>query len=183
MPTVTGTATFTNATNNINLADLGGIGIEPGDVIQVADSTLNDQLYTVEVITDADNVIVNQAHAGGTTTKSLIDESATAGVTISLLTKWYNAQDGLGQAPVDVFGDRLAATLYYGPPNRSMQVTMTTSTGTNRVLKTEVDGLPSGFADGNNTTNDGWSVNFTVPAGLPYERVAQSGCNAWVETR
>ena len=62
---VTGTATFTNSDNNINLTGIGNLGglTEAGDVIQVTGSTGNNKLYTVEFRTDANNIIVNEAHA------------------------------------------------------------------------------------------------------------------------
>ena len=62
---VTGTANFTNSDNNINLTGIGNLGglTEAGDVIQVTGSTGNNKLYTVEFRTDANNIIVNEAHA------------------------------------------------------------------------------------------------------------------------
>jgi len=92
---VTGTATFTNSTNNIALTGIGSIGLEIGDVVQVTGTANNNKLFTVEVITDSGNIIFNQAHAGGTTSKSFVDETVSANVT--LLAKWYAASLGLGQ--------------------------------------------------------------------------------------
>src|SRR5690606_37835365 len=58
-PSMTGTATFTKLTNNIELTDIRDeLALEVGDVIQISGSADNDNLYTVESITDADNVIV-----------------------------------------------------------------------------------------------------------------------------
>lgn len=132
-PSVTGSATFTNSTNNIALPSIGAIdGLEVGDVLQVSGSTNNDTEFTVEIITDDDNVIVNQAHAGGTTTKSLVDETAT--VTITLLAKWYNAPIGLGQGWVDVASSRSDTVNYTPPTNRSIKVSISitsTSSGIN----------------------------------------------------
>jgi len=67
----------------------------------VAGSASNDGVYTVEEggITDANNVIVNEAHAGGTTTKSLTDE--TVAVTVTLVCKAKNAPLGYGQGWVN----------------------------------------------------------------------------------
>lgn len=116
-----GFATFTNSTNNISLVGIGAIeGLEAGDVLQVSGSTNNNTEFTVEVITDANNVIVNQAHAGGTTSKSLIDETAT--VVIKLLSKWYNAEIGLGQGWVDVTASRTATVNHPSLTNRSMRI-------------------------------------------------------------
>lgn len=122
-PTIaTGSATFTNATNNIALTGIG-IGVEIGDVLQVSGSTNNDTEFTVEVITDANNVIVNQAHAGKTTTKALVDETAT--VTVKLLAKWYNASDGLGQGWVNVKAVRALDTTYPNLTNRELKIAIT----------------------------------------------------------
>lgn len=78
-PSITGSATFTNSTNNVSLTGIGDIaGLEVGDVYKVTGSASNDKEFTVEVITDSNNVIFNQSHAGGTTTKSLVDEATSA---------------------------------------------------------------------------------------------------------
>ena len=98
----TGTAIFTATTNNINLTGIG-VGVEVGDVIQIsgADDAKNNSAFTVEVITDANNVIVNQAHAGKGTTKNVATRAGDTGVTVKLLAKWYNAPIGLGRADVN----------------------------------------------------------------------------------
>ena len=121
--TVTGTATFTNSTNNIALTGIGSIGLEIGDVVQVTGTANNDKLFTVEVITDSGNVIVNQAHAGGTTIKSLVNETVSA--TVTLVTKWFNAPVGLGQGWVDVTSSRSVGVSYTYAANRSMETTVT----------------------------------------------------------
>ena len=98
---VTGTATFTNSTNNIALTGIGNItGLADGDVIEVTGSVSNNDVYTVEGITDTGNVIVNAEHAGGTTSKSLTDE--TVAVTVTLVCKAKNAPLGYGQGWVAV---------------------------------------------------------------------------------
>jgi len=98
--TITGSAVFTQSTNNIGLTGIGSIGLAVGDVITVTGASSNNKDFTVEVITDANNIIVNQAHAGGTTTKSLVDQTATA--TITLLARAKNAAPGMGQGLVSV---------------------------------------------------------------------------------
>lgn len=118
---VTGTATFTNSTNNIALVGIGAIaGLEVGDVLQVSGSTNNNTEFTVEVMTNDDNVIVNQAHAGGSTSKSLTNE--TASVTVTLLSKWYDAPMGLGQGWVN-----------FSEVERPTNITQTNNTG--RLIK------------------------------------------------
>ena len=142
-----GTATFTNSTNNINAVGIG-IGVEVGDVIQISGATnaKNNSEFTVEVITDDNNVIVNQAHAGGTTSKSLVDETAT--VTIKLLCKWYLAPIGLGQGWVDVISERAGGVAYMGLKNRAIIACVTygnaSTTNANRSALT-VDGITTTY--------------------------------------
>jgi hypothetical protein len=141
--TVTGTATFANSTNNINLTDIGSIaGLEVGDVIQVSGSVGNNSEFTVEVITDANNVIVNQAHASGSTTKSLATETATAGVTVQLLVKWYSAVIGLGQGWIQ-FSTALRAvgTTYTNTTGRSIEITLQYVSSNGTQTNIIVDGL------------------------------------------
>lgn len=135
-----GTATFTNVDNNINLAGLG-VHPEVGDVIQISGSTNNDTEFTVEFITDNDNVIVNAAHAGGTTSKSLVDETAT--VTVTLLCKWYLAPVGLGQGWVDVTSSMLADTPYLNNTGRLIKSCVSGSSGVfaDRQVTGSVDGV------------------------------------------
>ena len=97
----TGTATFNATTNNINLTGIG-IGVEIGDVIQIsgANDAKNNSEFTVEVITNANNIIVNQAHANRGTPKNVATQASDTGVTVKLLAKWYNAPIGLGRAEV-----------------------------------------------------------------------------------
>ena len=121
---ITGTATFTNSDNNIALTGIGSIGLEIGDVVQVTGTANNDKLFTVEVITDDDNVVVNQAHAGGTTSKSLVNETVSA--TVTLVAKWYNAADSLGRGWVDVTIDRSQNVAYSTLINRGFIVIVST---------------------------------------------------------
>ena len=116
---ITASATFTNSTNNIALTGIGSIGLEIGDVVQVTGTASNNKLFTVEVITDSGNVIVNQAHAGGTTIKSLVDETVSA--TVTLLTKWFNAPIGLGQGWVNQTSSLSRGVTYTGIQGRGME--------------------------------------------------------------
>lgn len=122
---VSGTATFTNANNNINLAGIGAIeGLEIGDVIQISGSAkaTNNSEFTVENITNSDNIVVNYEHRGGSSSKSLTNETAKAGVTVKLLCKWFNAPLGLGQGWVGKSGvsERFINSNYSYIANRSM---------------------------------------------------------------
>ena len=149
--TITASATFTNSTNNIALVGLGSIGLEIGDVIEVTGTDDNDKLFTVEVITDADNVIVNQAHAGGTTIKSLVDETISA--TVTLVAKWFNAPIGLGQgycAP-----SRSENVTYTNPTGRSIYLSIKSTANSNSLSTTSlvVDGL---YIKRERQDNTGW---------------------------
>lgn len=121
----TGTATFNSTTNNINLTGIG-IGVEIGDVIQISGAidAKNNSEFTVEVITDANNIIVNQAHANKGTTKNVAARSGDTGVTVKLLSKWYNAPAGLGQDWVNVTASRSAGVSYLNPTGRTTKVTL-----------------------------------------------------------
>ena len=117
----TGTATFTATTNNINLTGIG-VGVEIGDVIQIsgADDTKNNSEFTIEVITDANNVIVNQAHANKGTSKNVATRVSDTGVIVKLLAKWYNAPIGLGRGWAITV--RNASTTYINNTNRTIKI-------------------------------------------------------------
>jgi len=135
---ITGTATFTNASNNIALPGIGSIGLEIGDVVQVTGTASNNKLFTVEVLTDSGNVIVNQAHAGGTTTKSLVNETIIT--TVTLLTKWFNAAAGLGQGYANVTAQRSLNVTYTNSTQRSI------SYGPGSLVKAGVSDYKSGWS-------------------------------------
>jgi hypothetical protein len=143
---ITGTATFSNSTNNIALTGIGAIGLEVGDVVQVTGTASNNKLFTVEVITDDDNVVVNQAHAGGTTSKSLVDETVSA--TVTLVTKWFSAAPGLGLGWVDVSSSRTQGVTETNNLKRniSVSVRMVSYTLNPRIIA-------QGFVDGNEVTS------------------------------
>lgn len=124
----TGIATFNSTTNNINLTGIG-IGLEIGDVIQIsgADDVKNNSEFTVEVITDNNNIIVNQAHANKGTTKNVANRIGDTGVTVKLLAKWYNASEGLGQGWVDVTSSRSLGISYPSQPNRNTKINLMSS--------------------------------------------------------
>ena len=125
----TGTATFTATTNNINLTGIG-LGVEIGDVIQIsgADDAKNNSEFTIEVITDANNIIVNQAHASKGTSKNVANRASDTGVTVKLLAKWYNAPVGLGQGWVNVTSSRISNTTYLNSTNRSIGISIIVDT-------------------------------------------------------
>lgn len=171
----TGTATFNSTTNNINLTGIG-LGVEIGDVIQIsgADDAKNNSDFTIEVITDANNIIVNQAHAGKGTTKNVATRASDTGVTVKLLAKWYNAPIGLGQGWAIVEASRNKAVLYSNNTNRTIVVSSRFSgivaVGTSLIIK--VDGNYIEIVQGETTNAIGHSVSAEVPAGSTYEVIS-----------
>lgn len=183
-----GSATFTNVDNNISLANIGR-GVEIGDVLTISGSASNDKEFTIEVITDSDNVIVNQAHAGGTTTKSLVNE--TANVSVVLLAKWHNAGEGLGQGWVDVTTSRSLDTPYSNDTMRTIDVNVSkiVSNGRARIGLT-IDGVTVSKSGTQSTATVFTCVSGTICKGSTYESgsagvgVALDGAlDTWAERR
>lgn len=166
---VTGTATFTALTNNINLTNIS-LNREIGDVIDLSGSlsaaASNDPYFTIEFITDVNNVIVNSAHANGTTSKSLIDETL-VGATISLVSKWNVAPLGLGQGWVAT-SRFAAATNYPNLTNRTIKVHsyLTVTGGGSRTI--HVDGFEADIYSNANTGNQTFSLKAEVPSGSEF---------------
>ena len=183
-PTIaTGTATFNSTTNNINLTGIG-IGVEIGDVIQIsgAEDAKNNSEFTIEVITDNNNIIVNQAHANKGTGKNVANRSGDTGVTVKLLAKWYNASDGLGQDWVDVTNLRAGNTPYPNNTNRMIfaEFKGTGSTDANRV-RIEIGTIFIESAVQGVTVS---SVFAAIPAKTPiYKYIGPNGINAVKELR
>ena len=76
---LTGSATFDGLTQNINLTNIGNITLAIGDVIEVSGTTSNNKLFTVEGITNNNNIVVNYEHRGTSTPNPkgrLINETA-----------------------------------------------------------------------------------------------------------
>lgn len=186
-PTLTASATTNVTTNNIAMTGIGIIGtLEVGDVIQMSGfaNASNNSEFTVEVITDDDNVIVNQAHAGGTTSKSLITETATA--TIILLTKWYNASDTLGRDWVDLTSTNSSGVTYTNPTPRAFVIRVVNGNGSLSYGKVDITMnskvYPSKFMTGNTNGNYGITENFTVKEGT-YSLSFYSLVFFWAELR
>tara|TARA_R110000772_G_C13262926_1_gene435562 strand:- start:140 stop:1195 length:1056 start_codon:yes stop_codon:yes gene_type:complete len=180
-PSVTGTATFTASTNNIALAGIDGLtGLADGDVIEVTGSASNDGVYTAESITTG-NVIVNAAHAGGTTSKSLTDEAID--VTVTLVAKANVAALGYGQGWVDVTLDRAVATNYTNSTGRSIMLLITK--GDDGLSSVIIDGisLPGWRADG--ATNIRVPMSVVVPPGSTYSlgNPTPGNFQQWAELR
>jgi len=174
---VTGTAIFTNSDNNINLTGIGSIGLEIGDVVQVTGTVSNNKLFTVEVITDTNNLIVNAAHAGGTTIKSLVDETVSA--TVTLVAKWFNAGLGVGQGWVKP--TRSASVLYTNNTGRAVFVIVSFNAANSGADRVEVDGvrITESFVPG----GEDLPQSFTVPSGSTYEAFKSNALIGWAELR
>jgi hypothetical protein len=181
--TVTGTATFTNSTNNIALTNIGSIGLEIGDVVQVTGTASNNKLFTVEVITDDDNLIVNAAHAGGTTSKSLVDETVSA--TVTLVAKWFNASVGLGQGWVDVTSSRSTGVMYTNQAGRAIEVGVYVGVANNSDGSDLVgDFLIDGVSRGTGGTDEGGFIfheSHLIPNASTYKKTGISA--VWTEVR
>ena len=187
---LTGTATFTNSTNNIALTGIGSIGLEVGDVIQVTGTASNNNLFTVEVITDSGNVIVNSAHAGGTTSKSLVNETVSA--TVTLLSKWVNAPVGLGEGWVSLMAGRAKDIIYTNNTGRSLSVMVSVADVTNddANITAYVDDLQLSVSEDNPYSDSASAsratVSFLVPNESTYEinfLTDSDTLNTWVELR
>lgn len=129
VPGKTGTTLFTRTSNNISHIDIvPSLQLEAGDVILIENTTKNDGLYTVEVITNDSNIIVNEAHKNGAGPLSLTLETANT-CTIKRLSKWYNAPPGLGQAWVDMTSSRSSNISYQPPYARGIEVSISWAKG------------------------------------------------------
>lgn len=187
-PTIaTGTATFNSTTNNINLTGIG-IGVEIGDVIQIsgAEDAKNNSEFTVEVITNANNIIVNQGHANKGTTKNVATRASDTGVTVKLLAKYYNAPPSLGRDYVNMAASRTHSTSYPNNTKREMIVSIEIGSGNPQGCQAYVDNKRIVY--GVNTTPDcNTTVTFTVPAGSIYlannNGVGGSSVSFWHELR
>lgn len=174
----TGTATFTATTNNINLTGIG-VGVEIGDVIQIsgAEDAKNNSEFTIEVITDNNNIIVNQAHANKGTTKNVAARASDTGVTVKLLAKWYSADDSLGRGWVDVTSSRANLTTYTNNTNRAIELLITCNNRNGTApyaMRLYLDGLVSAYAGSTNWGNTAGSTGYipitcTVPKNVTYK--------------
>ena len=171
----TGTATFTSTTNNINLTGIS-IGVETGDVIQIsgAEDAKNNSEFTVEVITDAHNVIVNQAHANKGTNKNIAARSGDTGVTVKLLAKWYNAEPTLGRDWVNLTSSRAFATTYDNLTNRAIPVCVLNTNGT--VVHTIT-------TNGSTQCYTGFTTQVTIPRGTYKIDINVGSLLYWSEMR
>lgn len=183
----TGTATFNSTTNNIKLTGIG-VGLEVGDVIQIsgAEDSKNNSEFTVEVITDANNIIVNQGHANKGTIKNVATRASDPNVTVKLLAKYYNAPPSLGRYYVNMAASRTHSTSYPNNTKREMIVSVEIGAGNPQGCQAYVDGKRVVYSV-NTTPSSNTVITFTVPAGSVYlannNGVGGSSVNSWHELR
>ena len=182
----TGTATFTATTNNINLTGIG-IGVEIGDVIQIsgAEDVKNNSEFTVEVITDDDNIIVNKAHANKGTRKNVAARASDTGVTVKLLVKWYNASIGLGQDWVDVTASRVTGTTYTNSTGKPIEIFVSTEASSVNTIKFYVNNVVIGVTGvASSCASASGGTTITVPNGATYQVTSCANIfNRWFELR
>ena len=187
-PSITGTVSFNSTTNNIQLTNIvASLGLEIGDVIQIsgADDAKNNSEFTVEVITDNNNIIVNQAHANKGTSKNVANRVGDTGVSIKLLCKWYNAHLGLGQGLVDVTSNRTTGANYPTQPNRAIKVMIrTTSTTTAKFIALDLNGERVNAVE-NYGSGGPWALALseTIPSGSTYRLNVINDLGKWMEYR
>lgn len=178
-----GTATFDATTNNINLTGIG-IGVEIGDVIQISGATdsKNNSEFTVEVITDANNIIVNQAHANKGTTKNVAARVSDVGIVVKLLAKWHNAPLGLGQDWVNVKTSRTSGTTYTNNFGRPIQV-MVYGYFSDGNFEIYINGKVVKIIS-SNTTYWIWNFDNIIPKGATYSITGTNNIiSQWEELR
>lgn len=169
-PSLTGTVSFNSTTNNINLTNIvTALGLEIGDVIRISGATdlKNNSEFTVEVITDANNIIVNQGHSNKGTTKNVATRASDTGVTVKLLVKYYNAPPSLGRDYVSMSASRLHNTSYTNNTKREMIVCAELGQANTQGCAALVDSKRVAYSI-NVQTSISSGVNFTVPAGSSY---------------
>lgn len=186
-PTIaTGTATFTATTNNINLTGIG-VGVEIGDVIQIsgAEDAKNNSEFTIEVITDANNIIVNQAHANKGTSKNVATRASDTNVSVKLLAKGYNADSSLGRDWVNLTTSRSIGTTYPNNTNRAMEVcTITNGAVIGQAAQFTVSGVLLELSQQSVSSNNAHSASGVVPKGAIYTCTAtQTTIVGWSELR
>lgn len=182
-----GTATFNSVTNNINLIGIG-IGVEIGDVIQIsgAEDVKNNSEFTVEVITDDNNIIVNQGHANKGTSKNVVNKVDDTNVTVKLLAKYYNAPPSLGRDMVSMLSSRSHSTNYVNNTGREMIVSAEVGNANTQGIQALVDGKRVSYCINTHPTVNA-TVQFSVPKGSIYlvsnNGVGGSTFATWYEVR
>lgn len=170
-PSVTGTVTLSNAPNTVALTNIvTDLGLEFGDVIDISGVGLR----RIDSIPNNNSVVVNAAHSTNQSNGPLALPSNTMSRTITLVSKWYNAARGLGQAFVERSGQRAIGVSsnwgsnYQGAPGNvptDIIIGAVLTSGTSW-LEVEIGGI-AGIATSAmaGTANSKATLSFTVPPG------------------
>ena len=142
---VTGSITYTSGTNSIALTGVGSLsGLAVGDIVEVTGTANNDNTYTVETITGANEIKVNELHAGKSYGKSLTTETVLS--TVTLVCKANNAPAGYGndwvigmQASDRQIGTGGVPVLYTNSTGRPLHVITTLYMGASATAPSEVE--------------------------------------------
>jgi hypothetical protein len=162
-------------------------GLEIGDVVWIKYSGY-DKLHTVEQITNT-YIIVNYEHCGSRGDGSLkLEDKTNVSATVELLTKWYNAPLGLGQAWVDVMANRSKSTNYTNTTGRTIFVkavgqSVTEGEVASIFLSVDGDWVDLCQASPSSSTNMYPNVGAAIPAGSSYLVFGINNIYYWKELR
>lgn len=181
LPKATTAFTFSATTNTITAAGnwTPALYLAVGDVIQVAGTTSNNKVFTVESFT-LGSIVVNAAHANGAGPLSLVAETSAGTASITRLAKWYGTSDSAGRKWVNIASSRAAGTVYTNSTGRAVQVAISLAEG--GVGNLQVDGLIMvELAAG--PSNPRRPMFITVPNGSTYQLSSGSVFSTWTELR
>jgi hypothetical protein len=169
--------------NPVNAID----GLEIGDVVWIKYEGY-DKLHTVELL-EAGYMIVNYEHCDTRGKGSLMLENKTnVSATVELLTKWYNAPLGVGQAWVNVMASRSKATNYTNTTGRTIFVkavgqSVTEGEVASIFLSVDGDWVDLCQASPSSSTNMYPNVGAAIPAGSSYLVFGHNNIYYWKELR
>ncbi|PHM64215.1 hypothetical protein Xsto_03238 [Xenorhabdus stockiae] len=179
-PEITGGADFVASSNTIGMVGMvSALKLEVGDVIQTIGAQSN-RLFTVEVILNDNNIVVNFEHRNGAGSLSLTNE--TTSVTIKRMTKWYNAPIGLGQAWVDVTNIRSNGLNYINNSGRSIQTLVVADSGGDEWVCTLNDIKASSLIYAGSKQSVVYNINNIIPNKSAYT-INGRAVYRWLELR
>lgn len=173
---ITSPVSFTKLTNTINSTEIGTLELEIGDIIQITNAAIpaNNGIFTVSS-SGSNAVILNEFHANGIGVKSLSDDLSNNNLTVNikLLSKWYSAAGGLGQA-WQTFGlgeadnQREPDHEYTNSTNRTRKVSIDCSTKSSSKINITIDGVIVSEVFSTTTADSTLQVYFEVPPNSKY---------------